>query len=74
MPSDYADRSLTVRTWHVTRTQAQEIAEIADGLGVGRSRLVRYLLAFALAEVRAGRLILRTEPSAWRLLDYAGDG
>lgn len=69
MYSDYSGRTLTTRTWHVTPAIAAEIAQIADDLGVGRSALVRFLLAWALEELRAGRLRLRTEPRAWRLLE-----
>ena len=72
--SDYGNRNLTTRTWHVTHAQALEIAQIADDLGVGHSHLVRYLLSFALAELRAGRLSLRTEPRKWRLLDFDDEG
>ena len=72
--TDYGRRDLTTRTWHVTHATAQEIAQIADDLGVGHSHLVRYLLSFALAELRSGRLSLRTEPRAWRLLDFDDEG
>lgn len=72
--SDYSNRNLTTRTWHVTHATAAEIAQISDDLGIGHSALVRYLLTFALAELRAGRLSLRTEPRRWRLLDFDDDG
>lgn len=67
--SDYSNRDMIPRTWHVTHRQAAEIAMIANGLGVHHSRLVRYLLAFALAELDAGRLELRTRPVRWELID-----
>lgn len=73
--SDYGrlSRDLTSRTWHVKHTQAAEIAQIADGLGAGHSVVVRYLLDFALAELRAGRLSLRTRPVRWEVLDYSDE-
>ena len=74
MNSDYSRRDLISRTWHVTHATAAEIAQIADEKGIGHNHLVRYLLSFALAELRAGRLSLRTEPRKWRLLDFDDDG
>lgn len=71
--SDYARRDLTSRTWSVRHTQAAEIAQIADGLGAGHSVVVRYLLDFALAELRSGRLSLRTRPVRWEVLDFERD-
>lgn len=75
MTSDYSRLNpqigdLVTRTWHVKRETAAEIAQIAAELGVGNNALVRYLLSFALAELRSGRLTLRTEPRRWRLLDF----
>lgn len=55
------------RTWLIETGQAAKIAEVADGLGVSHSQLVRYLLRFALAELAAGRLTLRTRPVLWEL-------
>ena len=72
--SVYSRRDLATRTWHISHATAAEIAQIADDLGVGHSQLVGYLLAFALAELRAGRLKLRTKPRAWRLLDFEAEG
>ena len=71
--SDYGRRDLTSRTWSVRHTQAAEIAQIADGLGAGHSVVVRYLLDFALAELRSGRLSLRTRPVRWEVLDFERD-
>jgi hypothetical protein len=68
--TDYGNRDLVTRTWHVRHAQAAEIAQIADGLGCGYSVLVRFLLDYALAELRAERLTLRTRPVRWELLDY----
>lgn len=71
--SDYGDRSLTGRTWNVRHDQAAEIVQIANGLGAGHSVVVRYLLDHALAELRAGRLTIRTRPVRWEVLDYQRD-
>ena len=71
--SDYGRRDLTSRTWNVRHTQAAEIARIADDLGAGHSVVVRYLLDFALGELRSGRLTLRTKPVRWDVLDYQHD-
>ena len=71
--SDYGNRDLTSRTWNVRHAQAAEIAQIANGLGAGHSVVVRYLLDYALAELRAGRLSLRTRPVRWEVLDYYDD-
>lgn len=69
--ADYGNRNLIKRSWDVRHDQALEIAKIADGLGAGHSVLVRYLLDFALAELRADRLRLRTRAVRWEVLDYA---
>ena len=68
--SDYGNRDLTGRTWNVRHDQAAEIAQIGDDLGAGHSVVVRFLLDFALSEIRTGRLTLRTRPVRWEVLDY----
>lgn len=57
------------RTWLVERDQAEAIKVLADGLGVSHSALMRYLLRFALAEIDAGRLTLRTRPARFELVE-----
>lgn len=57
------------RTWLIDEQQAQEIAHLADSLTISHSRLVRYLLNFALDEISAGRLVLRTRPTRYDLID-----
>lgn len=74
MTSDYRRRDLISRTYHLRHDQAAAFAQIADELGIGHSHLARYMMDFFLAELRAGRLRLRTEPRAWRLLDFDDEG
>lgn len=69
MTSEYGNPHMITRTWHVWREQAQAIANLADGLGIPHGVLVRYLLTFALREVAAGRLVLRTRPSRYELVE-----
>ena len=57
------------RTWLVDEEQAKVIAHLADSLNVNHSRLVRYLLTFALREIAEGRLVLRTRPARYELID-----
>lgn len=57
------------RTWLVERDQAAHITALADDLGVSHSALVRYLLRFALGEIAAGRLTLRTRPARFELVE-----
>ena len=56
------------RTWLVTIDLAGDVAQLADGLQVTHSAVVRELLRYALAEARAGRLDLQTRPSRWELV------
>lgn len=57
------------RTWQVTPELAGEIAQLADGLQVLHSALVRELLRYALADVHSGRLDLQTRPTRWVLIE-----
>lgn len=57
------------RTWQVTPELAVDVAQLADGLQVTHSAVVRELLRYALAEVRAGRLDLQARPTRWALIE-----
>lgn len=57
------DDGTIARTWLVESDQAAQIRDLADGLGVSHSALMRYLLRFVLGEIGAGRLTLRTRPA-----------
>lgn len=70
MLSDYRNPNYISRTWLVTPAQAIELAQIAENLGCGYSALVRYALAWFLAEHRAGHVKLHTRPARYELLDY----
>lgn len=59
------------RTWRIPSDLAQEIAQVADGLQVTHSAVVRELLRHALADVRRGRLDLQARPSRWELIEHA---
>ena len=52
------DSRNVTRTWLVEPGQAQQIALLADELGVNHSQLVRYLLRYALEAVDSGDLPL----------------
>lgn len=58
------------RTWRIPSDLAQEIAQLADGLQVSHSAVVRELLRHALADVRTGRLDLQARPSRWELIEH----
>lgn len=57
------------RTWFVTRQQALLIANMAGSLNVNHSHFVRYLLGYALSQIAAEKLVLRTKPSRYTLID-----
>ncbi len=57
------------RTWRVTSELAGEVAQLADGLQVPHSAVVRELLRYALADARAGRLDLQARPLRWALVE-----
>jgi hypothetical protein len=61
------------RTWLIDEEQAKIIARLADSMKVNHSRVVRYLLTYALREVAAGRLELRTRPIVYDLIDELPD-
>ena len=63
------DQGNITRTWLVEPGQAAQIRNLADGLGVSHSALVRYLLRFVLGEIDAGRLTLRTRPARYELIE-----
>ena len=63
------DQGTIARTWLVEPGQAAQIRNLADGLGVSHSALVRYLLRFVLGEIDAGRLTLRTRPARYELIE-----
>ena len=63
------DQGNIARTWLVESDQAAQIRDLADGLGVSHSALMRYLLRFVLGEIDAGRLTLRTRPARYELVE-----
>ena len=69
MPMYQDDQGNIARTWLVEPGQALQITNLADGLGVSHSALVRYLLRFVLGEIDAGRLELRTRPARYELVE-----
>jgi hypothetical protein len=64
---DYAgpDR-LLARTWQVEEGQARRITELADGLALTHSSLIRLLLGYALDQVDAGLVEIGREPVLYK--------
>ena len=58
---------MIARTWIVSLEQAQEIALLADSLGVNHSAMVRYLLGRAFDGVKSGSIPVKTHAVRWAL-------
>lgn len=66
-PIDYAGPApLLARTWQVEASQARRIAELADGLALTHSSLIRLLLGYALDQVDAGLIEIGREPVLYK--------
>ena len=57
---------LIARTWQVEAGQARRIAELADGLALTHSSLIRLLLAHALDQVDNGLIEIGREPVLYK--------
>jgi hypothetical protein len=57
---------LVARTWQVDGNQARRIAELADGLALTHSSLIRLLLGYALDQVDAGLVEIDREPVLYK--------
>lgn len=57
---------LVARTWQVDAGQALRIAELADGLALTHSSLIRLLLAHALDQVDNGLIEIGREPVLYK--------
>lgn len=64
---DYSNPGqLVARTWQVDASQARRITELADGLALTHSSLIRLLLAHALDQVDNGLIEIGREPVLYK--------
>ena len=63
----------TTRTYRLRGNLASRVRRLATELGVHDSELICCLLTHALADVAAGRLVIRRRPVVWEI-DTSEDG
>lgn len=60
----------TLRTWRVTKAQAETIAALSRDTKIPANDLIRFLLAAALEQIEDGRMTLPIVPAASNRLDW----